>query len=700
MERSGRPIDKRRLFDLSVSIAILIWAGICCFQFLSVDSNIPPYRGVESNTTPYWYTYISFFNVLPVLSFQLPDSFITNFVCETVSLILHGVIGVLFLRLFIRLPRVTELVAGVFVGIGLATFVLELFAIFFLLNRFTILLTLAALCLLLVLLKKRWDWCAEEESAPAESFQTPVHTILYWCAWGVLVFLTILSFYHALLFPVDYWDALILYTHYGKITYQQGGFPVLVCLQVGLGLGANYPHLFPLHQAVTATLFGHWSDLYGQLLPPLAGLGSIVVIYCLVLRLFRNRLAAVLAVLSFRCVPYVSTYFVWVSDYSLVMLYTCLFLLFMTIFFERPSCRAFQPLIAVAAIFPHINYLGWIVWPCLIVALGWAFYANSTDKTQWIRAVLTVLFWFGLGLTWYVRNWIVTGNPVYAFFPEIFGGRNINLDVLESCNREWLNHGFGAAQLGSTLWWKIRNSFWIFLYDWRFAPVCLGIFFPAFFLGWRKDQKLFFTGGLLLLLLFIYQYVISGLYWYHTIAVFPVLGIFAGRFLAQIQQRIVLPLFGIALLSMASVSGVSFSLMGPKIPDPSLSLFSHSGISAENYYRLKYPPESKAWQYLNQNAEEKSVVLTHDNRYHVYRDDIQIIHLDDCGLIPLYGQPYPKIHKRLLEMGMQYYLFIPDEKSHPITARLGHLSYLDDQQFYQQILQSGEVQLFRLMAGE
>ena len=52
------------------------------------------------------------------------------------------------------------------------------------------------------------------------------------------------------------------------------------------------------------------------------------------------------------------------------------------------------------------------------------------------------------GSTWHVRNWIVTGNPVYAFFYIIFGGKHINPEVMESAAREWTINGFGIALYG------------------------------------------------------------------------------------------------------------------------------------------------------------------------------------------------------------------------------------------------------------
>ncbi|MFB3787407.1 MAG: hypothetical protein ACE15F_13665 [bacterium] len=682
--RSGHSLPAH----LWISGTVLGFLAVSFIQFFRYPLN-PPLLTV---------VFPAFFKAVFAIEWRIPEGFGLGLAFETASLALQGAAGLLFLRLFCSLPLWVEIPAALFVGIGLATFVLELWAIFFLLNKVTILLSLAGLILVLLGLKKRWGWAEPEPPLTAPLRPDRFHRGVYGCAWGMLAFLTALSFYHAVLFPVNYWDALILYIHYGKMTWRQGGFPVLVCLQVGLGLGANYPHLYPLHQAVTATLFGSWSDLYGQLLPPLAGLGSVLVLYYLILRLFPNRLIAILAVLAFRSLPYVTTYFVWASDYALVMLYTVLFMLFLEGFLHRPDWRSAQPLLAVAAIFPHINYLGWIVWPPMLLAFAAAWRGRTPDFSgkRLSAALCFVGFWLALGLTWYVRNWIVTGNPVYAFFPGILGGKNINLEVLASCEREWSAHGNGAGKLGHTLLQKILNTLIEIPRDWRFSPLLLGFLVPAFLLGWRKNQALFFHLGFLLFLLFIYQYMISGLYWYHTIAAFPILGLFAARFLSQVENRWLLAGLCAAILLAALVPGAAFSIMGPKIPHPSLPLFRHPGLSLAEFNRFAFPAEAPIWRQINEELEPGAVLLTHDNRYHVYRDDIRILHLDDCGLTPLYGRPYPEIHRHLLREGVRYYLQIPDEKTHPITQRLGHGAYLNNPDYFERMGKSGEVILYRL----
>lgn len=686
-----------------VSLFILAWLLISIYLF---------FRHAR-NSALLWIVVPEWFRAIASLELQFPAEFWYALGIEFVSLLLHGIVGVLFLRLFIRLPWWVEWAAAVFIGIGLATFVLELWAIAFWLNRWTVLFTLIALIVLLLVAKQRWGWVPLDSTSSSGIAvgqpETRVETGFYWSAWSLLIGMTVLSFYHALLYPETYWDSLILYLHYGKLTYEQGGFPILYCLQVGLGLGANYPHLYPLHQAATAMLAGQWSDLYGQILATLAGLASLVVMYYTALRLFQDRLVAVFSVLCFRSIPFVCSYYVYASDYALVLFYTGLLLLVLLLFLQTPTLRSIQPLFAVAAIVPHINYLGWIVWPVVALAVGWLVARQGEYRPRWILLLLSIFGWLALASTWYARNWIVTGNPVYAFFPEIFGGKNIDLKVLESCNQEWLYHGDGAAELGDTLWTKLVISLKLFQIDWRFAPLLTGILLPSIILGWKRSQFFFYLSAAALFLLYgVYQYVISGLYWYHTIAMLPILAFFAGRFLHQIDDRFVRLGYYTLLLVASFVPGFTYSMMGPKIAECGLdaiqALLPRPGISSDLFYRYRFPDEFPFWRYINQHLEPKSVILTHDNRYHVYRDDLILIHLDDCGLTPHYGKPYVQIHQILWDTGVRYYFKIKDESTHPITVQLGHTFHLDDPRYYHPISvplsNSTEYQLYRLVSPD
>ncbi len=665
---------------------MLIWLGYWYIQFSQVPLNQPFFGPI----------FISLFRELGSWSLGFSKGFWWATLFHFVYFAIHAVIGVLFLRLFFRLPLLLEWAISPFLGVGIVHFLMQFPAMFMQLHRASVALVIALVLIAMVLANRiigRSHCRPSFEAAPLESSG---ERWLHGAAWALLALISLFGVYYSVMYPVDYWDSLILYVNYSQLTYFHGGFPPIEpCLQVGLGLGSNYPHMYSLQQSTTATLFGDWSDLYAQWTAPLAGVSSIMVMYYLFLHLFKQRLVAVLAVLSFRALPFVSSYFVYASDYALVMLFTCIFILFAALFFDAPSARRAQPFLLIAAVFPQINYLGVIVWPCVALAFVWVL-VERNNQARFASLFVTSCAWFGLAMIWYVRNTIVTGNPVYAFFPEWFGGMNINLDVLASANQEWLAHGNGFAQLGDTLYERVVGSVPMFLLDWRIAPLTGGLLIPALFVGWRKPSGFDVVVLLLVFLYALYQYVISGLYLYHTIALFPLLSVFAARLLAGMTPRW-RTAYATMILLVALAPGLSASIMGAKVGDPSLPIFASPGMAPKHYYAYRYPEVAPVWRYINDEVEPLSLILTHDNRHHVYRDDIGLIHIDDCGLTPFYGRPYPEVHEELLRLGVNYYLRIPDEATHPITAQLGHLDYLGNPDYFELVRKHQRVELYRLM---
>lgn len=219
---------------------LLAWFALCFAAFFIVPANV----GLLTVVVP------SFFQALSRLYLRFPDGFWLNISFALISLALYAGIGWLFLRLFVRLPRLLEWCLAPFTGIGLVNFALVLPAMAFWLNPLTVLATLALFYAAVLLAGRRWGWSTDAVLIEAAPLREGAERICYWIAWVLLAAITLLSFYHSLLFPVDYWDGLILYIHFSKLIYEEGGFPIMACLQVGLGLGANYPHLYSLWQEI------------------------------------------------------------------------------------------------------------------------------------------------------------------------------------------------------------------------------------------------------------------------------------------------------------------------------------------------------------------------------------------------------------------------------------------------------------------
>jgi hypothetical protein len=306
-----------------------------------------------------------------------------------------------------------------------------------------------------------------------------------------------------------------------------------------------------------------------------------------------------------------------------------------------------------------------------------------------------LLVGLALSLPWHVRNWIVCGNPVYAFFPEIFGGKNINPAVLESAFGEWRANGDGigvvAPQLygANTLWLRLRATWryfveWQSLYYnfWKLAPVFVGFALPgalAWLLALAGRRRAVLDDGLkfglvlaaLLGGFLFYFYVLGDFYLYQIIAIVPVAGLFAAYWPLGASGRWARGAFGALVLAVGVMPGLAASLMGPKLPSDDLYAFRQPLMETGRFYRLKFPLEAPMWDFVNANLKGRRL-LTHENRHLMIDPSITLVHLDDWEIQPLYDVESP--HERaeqLKALGVRHYLRIPMESKHAINRRLG-----------------------------
>jgi hypothetical protein len=107
------------------------------------------------------------------------------------------------------------------------------------------------------------------------------------------------------------------------------------------------------------------------------------------------------------------------------------------------------------------KYLGFLTFGWLgLWALGTMLRRrNFQFKPLLLFAVYAIV----LGGGWYVRNWLWTGNPVYPFAYEIFGGRGWTAQMAADYTRDQAAYGFGRSP-----------SDWLWL-PWRFAMAPLNI---------------------------------------------------------------------------------------------------------------------------------------------------------------------------------------------------------------------------------
>lgn len=588
---------------------------------------------------------------------------------------------------------------------------------------------------------------------------------IYWVAcWVAIVVISGLTLLHGIGLPETYWDSLILYVGYARKIFLQHAFPTKVVGQVGIGLGANYPHLYPILTAQTATLAGFWHDAFAQLLPPLAGLASCLLLYALLEEMTRDRLLAVSAVLLFRAVPYGIAYFQYASDYAIAILFTSAFL-YCAAQYLRTGLRG--PLVLMwmfAAFAVHINYLMWVLWPVALLATLLAHvkggsceghgeeprrryrcHSNANDPDSLVgeledylppderawrqlnigmrpsvaqplksRSFLVLLLGaLAVASPWYIRNVIVTGNPVYAFFYNVFPSKHVNPAVMKSAEVEWRLNGDGLGRVGRTVGEKLRNSWFYFVtgpHHWKLGPVFMAFVIPGVLLFgarvvshsvaqgvsrirgqcnvsilpsmWDDTLKMGAIAALLFFLLWFYAYAVADMYLYQIIIVLPLFAIFAAFVFERFPAaRARVPLY-LLVLTIGIIPGFTMGLMGFKLKRSSgpndvmqfsqvtLTALRNLFIDRETFYQMEFDGDMMMLRQVNA-LPPGTRILTHENRHLLLNEELHIVHLDDWEVQTAYGKSAAERVKVLDGLGIQYYLYVPNEDKHRANSWLG-----------------------------
>ncbi|HVF11241.1 MAG TPA: glycosyltransferase family 39 protein, partial [Abditibacteriaceae bacterium] len=103
------------------------------------------------------------------------------------------------------------------------------------------------------------------------------------------------------------------------------------------------------------------------------------------------------------------------------------------------------------------KYLGALTFGWLFL---WAVGSMMTTRRLAIKPLtIFVVVALALGGGWYARNWHATGNPVFPFAYEIFGGRGWNLAMAQAYTADQAKFGFGRS-FTDVLWlpWRLAMT--------------------------------------------------------------------------------------------------------------------------------------------------------------------------------------------------------------------------------------------------
>ena len=238
---------------------------------------------------------------------------------------------------------------------------------------------------------------------------------------AVLLGLVLLAGFLLVLTPETGKDALIYHLAVPKLFLDHHGFYFIPG-----NVFAGYPLLGEMHYLLALFLWGdilaktmHFALLCGILL----GIGQFVRF------LMRENAFPALGMLLFASIP--SVFAVTHSAYN--DLFVTFFTLAAVYTFLRWSDTGLRAWIILCGIFAGsaiaCKYTALLLIPLGILGILLSSHCRRTGNRQVIFHLLAYILGAGIiGCPFYVKNWIVTGNPVYPFFYDLFGGREWDSD--------------------------------------------------------------------------------------------------------------------------------------------------------------------------------------------------------------------------------------------------------------------------------
>jgi 4-amino-4-deoxy-L-arabinose transferase-like glycosyltransferase len=239
-------------------------------------------------------------------------------------------------------------------------------------------------------------------------------------------------FYHAVASPILHFDATTYHAESAKILYYNHGMPVIAGPGVGIEMSANFPPLFPSLGAFYYVQIGAVDDIYLRLLSPIMAVLLLGVVFQIGTML-KDATYAKIAVLLLSLSPL----FIVHSMYAIAYLPLTLFVTLGCLLFltgvkrgERAYWLASGICLGFALLVSYQGFFFVLAFAAMISALIASHWRPEHFIRDWIIPFGFAAF--AIGSIWYLRNWVVLGNPVYPFGYKVFGGRFIDPQILSS----------------------------------------------------------------------------------------------------------------------------------------------------------------------------------------------------------------------------------------------------------------------------
>jgi 4-amino-4-deoxy-L-arabinose transferase-like glycosyltransferase len=324
-------------------------------------------------------------------------------------------------------------ISAAVLGIGSLGVIVTILSIFQILTRLNIIISIVGLSITLLMLHGKlfnytWSESFKDILSVWKKPRLKVEQRQYWPMLAIVCVIVILYFYHSVLTPIDHFDALIYHSGMAKVMYNNHGMPLISGSSPGIEISANYPPLYPSLGAFLFVISGQTiNDLGLRALNPLMAILSLATTYKLG-ELLGGKNVAIIALSLLTSTSLFMLSSVFTLNYAIQLTMVNGALLFL-VFYLRNGDPRFLFLSGIACGFSLlINYTSiyFVIPVAFLVLYLWLRHDLSPKHVALFFVLMLVAGGF-----WYIRNWIVLGNPIYPWASEIFGGLNLDKEMIK-----------------------------------------------------------------------------------------------------------------------------------------------------------------------------------------------------------------------------------------------------------------------------
>jgi 4-amino-4-deoxy-L-arabinose transferase-like glycosyltransferase len=521
-------------------------------------------------------------------------------------------------------------------------------------------------------------------------------------------------FYHSLLFPIVNWDSLTEFAYLGKLFFEEGTIPLITGGTLGVHSSANYPPLVPTLYTWFYLFSGGVQEVLAKAVSPIFCGITTLTTFLLARRMYSSNEVAWSSVFFLISTPIVMFVSMDCLADAPFMFYfsSSIYFLYISMTEERLKHRAIiaSGLLGGLAAWTKYNGLFLILVVGSIMLVDWWYrrHQSTLKISTWKLFGLFLLSFALFGFGWYVRNWLLTGNPVYPFLYGIFGGKDIDAWMLATGFNGHFATISEVTRLSLTLPNLFLTFFTIFFIPSPYELLDLGPFLGSFlllaifFISRKARRSDLFLLSWCLSYLFLWRFTISTFLRY-LVVVIPALSILSGLALKKLHIRlraskqiltkqVLLTITFLIILSGFCLPTLINAARGYKAP-----IFSVPTISSEEFLQRRFLGTWDAVNYINERTPADAIILTYDHSlsYYITR---KLLFVDEPYLKPLHTDySDEEILAFLHDYNVTHILLVNRkfrETYFPLFTESTFYSFLDDNWAFTKILDIFPAELY------